>query len=116
MKTIDLIYTQIETPSGQPGPLDAVYLRTVTACGHAVLGAAFCAYLGAWGLALGLPLALAYWLAKERGDLRRGGGLWDGLEDTVMVALGAWYGPQWWPSMILGAMGYIMISGAVRSK
>ena len=116
MNVIQRIIMELKTPTGQVGPAPRAYLRTVVAGGHALLGAAFCAWFGAWGLALAVPVALAYWLAKERGDLRRGGKVWDGLEDTVMVSLGAWYGPDWWPAMVLGCMGCIMLSAVVRSR
>lgn len=36
-----------------------------------------------------LVVGLGYWLIKERGDLKRGGGLRDGIEDAVFVAVGA---------------------------
>jgi hypothetical protein len=109
-----LIWEEIQTPSGQTGPLSAAYRRAVEGIGHGVLGAAFCAPFGVWGIAPGIVIAAAYWAIKERGDLRRGGRVWDGVEDTVMVCLGAWYGVWWWPAMILGAGGYIMASAGWR--
>jgi hypothetical protein len=116
MKLIDLILAELNTPTGRVGPLSVEYGRATGAIGHAVLGSVPCAFFGAWGLAAALPLAGLYWLAKERGDLRRGGDVWDGLEDAVMVSLGAWYGVAWWPALLIGAAGYIMASAAMRAK
>lgn len=113
---IGLIWREINTPSGQVGPLSAAWGRMLSAGGHALLGAAAAAPFGVWGLGGALVAAVAYWLAKERGDLRRGGELWDGAEDALMVGLGFWYGVWWWPALILGAMGYILASAAARAK
>lgn len=98
--SLRLILAELLTPSGQAGPAAAVYRRAAEGVWHAVLGAACVAVLGGWGIAAALPLAAAYWWAKERRDLRRGGAFWDGAEDTVMVSLGAWYGAWWWPGLI----------------
>jgi hypothetical protein len=108
------IIKELSTPSGQMGPASDAYLRAVVAGGHALLGAAICAWFGWWGLAVAVPLAVAYWWVKERGDLLRGGAFWDGLEDTVMVSIGAWYGVVWWPLVVLCCMGYIMAASIVR--
>ena len=113
---LSLIWAEINTPSGQAGPLSGAYRRAVEGIGHAVLGAAFCAYLDGWGLALAVPVAAIYWLAKERGDLRRGGRWLDGAEDAVMVGLGAWYGPAWWPALVLACGGLQMLSAAWRVR
>lgn len=114
MTLLDRIWQQIETPDSAAVPSRA-YIRAVIAIGHAMLGAAICAALGVgWGLGVGLALAVAYWLLKEWGDLRRGGTVWDGLEDTVMVALGAWYGAAWWPILIIACAGYIMAVATYR--
>ena len=104
MNVIRAIITELKTPSSG----ESVHHRATTAGGHALVGAALVAPFGAGGLGAGLFLALAYWWFKERGDLARGGAVWDGLEDTVMVGLGAWYGAAWWPALIVLAMGYIM--------
>ena len=114
VSTLDAIWAEINTPSGQQGPLGAAYLRAVVGMGHALLGAAFVAPLGLYGLPAAYLLGLVYWLAKERGDLRRGGDLRDGLEDAVMVSLGAFYGPWWWPAVMIGCGGYLMFMGARR--
>lgn len=50
----------------------------------------------------------AYWWAKERGDLRRGGGVADGIMDAAAVALGFWAGQAlgpdaWWPIFAVNA-------------
>lgn len=109
-----LIIAELLTPSTQVGPLDRVYRRAVIGISHAVLGAALVSSLPAYGLWLALGLAVVYWLAKEHGDLLRGGAWADGAEDTVMVAFGAWYGPWWWPPMLIICAGYIMVMGARR--
>lgn len=111
---LSAIIDELQTPSGQAGPLSQAYRRAVEAIAHAMLGAAFCAPFGVWGIWPALAVAGVYWAIKEAGDLRRGGRLWDGAEDTVMVALGAWYGAMWWPAMILGAAAYVMASAAGR--
>jgi hypothetical protein len=116
MRLAELIIAELNTPTGQTGPLHDTYVRSMSGLGHAVLGAAFCASFGLWGLIYAAPVALVYWLAKERGDLRRGGKFWDGVEDAIMVSLGAWYGVWWWPLAILGGAGIILASAAVRLK
>lgn len=105
---IDQIWQEIMTPSGQTGPLGAAYQRGVVGMAHALLGAAFVAPLGWYGLGAAYLLGLAYWLAKERGDLRRNGDLRDGAEDALMVSLGAFYGPWWWPGAVLALGGALM--------
>ena len=79
-----------------------------------MLGAAVALPMGQYQWIFGLAVAVAYWLAKERGDLRRGGALWDGMEDAVMICIGTYYGPWWWPLVVLACAGYVMIMGAVR--
>ena len=115
-RVVDLIMAEISTPTGQVGPLGGAYLRAVSGMGHAVLGAAFCAPFGWWGLGAALAVAVVYWLVKERGDLRRGGDVWDGVEDAICVSLGAWYGAIWWPVAVLVAAGIILGSAAWRAK
>lgn len=109
---LDLIWQEINTPSGQSGPLDAAYRRAVIGMAHALLGAAFAGLFGWYGLGAALVMSTAYWLLKERGDLLRGGDVRDGLEDALMVSLGAWYGPWWWPLVMLLCGGYLMAMGA----
>lgn len=109
-----LILAEIRTPSGQQGPLSASYRRAVEGIGHAVLGAALAAPFGLWGLGAGFVIAAFYWAAKEAGDLKRGGRLWDGAEDATMVAIGAWYGPAWWGAMVMGCAACIMVVDAWR--
>jgi len=112
---IRLIWAELDTPTGQTGPLSAAYARAAGGVWHAMLGAALCASLGWYGLAPGLAAAALYWLVKERGDLRRGGAIMDGLEDAVMVWLGAWYGAAWWPVMVCCAGLYVMVARGRRS-
>ncbi len=117
MKSLfDVIWREINTPTGQIGPLHAAYVRSASGIGHAVLGAAFCALFGLWGIVAACLIAAAYWLLKERGDLRRGGDLWDGIEDAICISLGAWYGPWWWPAVALAAAAIILLSAAVRAR
>ena len=111
---IDDLFGEILTPSGQPGPLHKAYERCVEGIGHAMLGACAVAILGGWGLAFGIAVAVAYWLVKERGDLKRGGSWADGAEDALMVCLGAFYGPWWWPLVIVAVGAYLLIMGAIR--
>lgn len=98
------VWRDLWTPGGNSTP----HHRAVTAGGHALLGASVVAWFDAWGLGAGILLAVVYWAIKETADLRNGGSVWDGLEDTAMVGLGAWYGAAWWPALIVVAMGYIM--------
>lgn len=112
---LKLIWQELETPTGQIGPLHASYLRAAGGVWHSVAGAIACNVFGsAWGLALALPLAAIYWLVKETGDLRRGGRFTDGIEDAVMVGLGAWYGAGWWPLALCAAGLTMMASAAWR--
>lgn len=91
------LWRAIRTPSR---PDEAVYDRLVISLAHAMLGAGLAALTaplavaGAIGRAV---LTALYWLLKERADLRRGGGVRDGLWDTAAVALGFAYGAPWWP-------------------
>lgn len=111
-----LIIAELNTPTGQIGPLDAAYRRAAGGVWHAVLGALLVAPFGLWGLPTALAIAAIYWAVKERGDLRRGGAFWDGVEDAICVALGAWYGVWWWPLAICGAGGIILVSAAMRAR
>ena len=109
-----LILAELRTPSNQQGPLHGAYDRAVQGLGHAMIGAALAGVLGWYGLAAGLAVALAYWLAKEAGDIGRGGDVRDGIEDAIMVWLGCFYGPWWWPMLMLGCGAYLMVMGARR--
>ena len=100
------------TPSTFSGPLEKAYRRAVIGLAHAMLGAALVSAMPGYGWPLGLALGVLYWWGKERGDLRRGGDLMDGVEDALMVSLGAWYGPWWWPAVMLGCGAYLMAMGA----
>jgi len=111
---LDDLFGEILTPSGQPGPLHKAYERAVEGIGHAMLGAGLVSLLGVWGLLPGMAVAVAYWWIKERGDLKRGGSWADGAEDMLLVWLGAFYGPWWWPLVILAVGGYLMVMGAIR--
>lgn len=86
-----------------PSPRDEdAYTWAVIALGHVMLGAALQGALGAAGALARLALTAVYWLAKERGDLRRGGTLKDGLIDAAFVGVGAFYaGPRWWPVVVM---------------
>jgi hypothetical protein len=116
MRFAGLIIAELNTPTGQIGPLDGAYRRAAGGVWHAVVGAVFCAVFGLWGLPSALVIATIYWAVKEIVDLRRGGGLWDSVEDAICVCLGAWYGVWWWPAMVCLAGGIILASAAVRTK
>ncbi|MFC3169206.1 hypothetical protein [Paracoccus fontiphilus] len=91
---------ELATPTTGTG-----YLWAVIAIGHVMLGAMLQGLLGAAGVGARLAIGIAYWLAKERGDLRRGGSLRDGLADAALVAVGAFYaGPRWWPCLVFAAV------------
>lgn len=102
-----------------PGAPHGAYDRMVIGLGHAMVGAALVVAvwpLSGWGLMIArLGLALIYWMAKERGDLKRGGTVADGVEDTALVWLGAWYGPAWWPFAVLAAGLWLFWRGARRA-
>ena len=67
------------------------YLWAVIGISHVMLGAALQGVLGASGAAARLVVAFGYWMLKERGDLRRGGSLRDGVVDAALVGVGAFY-------------------------
>jgi len=108
------IIAELLTPSTEVGPLDRAYRRAIIGIAHSLLGAGLVAVFHGYGWPLGLALGIGYWLTKERGDLLRGGAILDGLEDATMVSLGAWYGPWWWPGLIILCGGYLMAMGARR--
>lgn len=81
------------------------YLWAVIGISHVMLGAALQGVLGASGAAARLVLTVVYWILKERGDLRRGGSLRDGIVDAALVGVGAFYsGPRWWPIAVIIAI------------
>ena len=108
MRVINAIWAEILRPSGYDRP----YPSATSAIAHGVLGACVAPF-GWWGLSTAISVALAYWLLKERGDLKRGAWL-DGLEDAAMVALGTYYGPAWWPPLMLACGLVVMISRVLR--
>lgn len=109
-------WAEIDTPStAASGPLHAAYERAVVGMAHMALGAALASLLplewAVWGALARLAIVAAYWLAKEAGDLRRGGTLADGLEDAACVGLGCWtFNP--WAALGLGL--WLMWRGYVR--
>ena len=105
----DALWREINSPEG--GTFLPEYTRAVTFGGHVLLGACF-AGLGMWWV--GFPIAAAYWLVKEAGDLRRGGKWWDGIEDMAGVWLGSLYGPAWWPLATFGMVAAIFVTAVWR--
>ena len=97
MTALRRLIREIMTPTdGSP------YVWAVIALGHVMLGAAMQGALGWTAAGARLALALAYWWAKERGDLRRGGSLRDGLIDAAFVGVGAFYdGSRAWPVAVV---------------
>ena len=109
MRVFKSLWHEILTPS-PPG--ETAYLWAVIAIGHAALGAFFYVLFEVAADLMGgvafpvsvLVISVVYWLLKERADLYRGGTWRDGLTDTFFVALGAFYGPWWWPLAVFGAV------------
>ncbi|MFV0409457.1 MAG: hypothetical protein ACK5LJ_07085 [Paracoccus sp. (in: a-proteobacteria)] len=102
MRALNSLITTILTPSARD---EDGYQWAVIGLGHVMLGAALQGLLGAAGVAMRLLIAVMYWLIKERGDVRRGGGLRDGLVDTALVGVGAFYaGPRWWPVAVMAVI------------
>lgn len=110
-----LILAELRAPSNRQGPLHGAYDRAVQGLGHAMIGASLACAFGVWGGAAAFALAVGYWLVKEAGDIGRGGDLRDGIEDAVMVWLGCFYGPWWWPALMLACGSYLMAMGARRA-
>ena len=106
------IIAEINTPSGQVGPLSQAYGRGAGAAWHMLLGAVVAIPMGDLKWLYGLGVAVLYWIAKEAGDLRRGGRFWDGIEDAACVYLGTFCGPLWWPIVALASTGYVFVMGA----
>jgi len=111
------LFDELERPSTlPPGPLHGAYERGVIGMGHAVLGGLLASLTApewaVWGAVARLALVAVYWWAKERGDLRRGGTLADGIEDTACVGLGCLYvGPWYIPGAVLALGGWLIWRG-----
>ena len=106
-------FDEIARPSTlPPGPLHGAYERAVIGMAHATLGAAGASLVApqwaVWGAGARLALVAVYWLAKERGDLTRGGTLADGIEDTACVGLGCFV---WSPWVMLALGGWLFGRG-----
>jgi len=112
MRFIHQMIAELRTPSGQVGPLSQAYGRGAVAAWHMMLGAVAALPMGDLQWLYGLLVALAYWIVKETGDLRRGGDFADGLEDAACVYLGTFCGPLWWPAVALASTGYVFVMGA----
>ncbi len=90
--------------------------RAMTFVGHAMVSAALVDWLGIAGFAAAGIVAAVYAL-KERRDIRKGGGIWDSLEDTLAIAMGGFYGTLLWPAYVLGtAFGVMVLSEARRLR
>lgn len=110
MSALSRIIRELLTPgTGDP------YTRGVIGIAHAMLGAALGSAFGAAGIAAAFAIGAAYWFAKERRDLKRGGAWLDGLEDAGFVTLGAFYpGPWWWPALVLLTGLAVMVIAEAR--
>ena len=113
MPFLSALLAELARPSTlPPGPLHGAYERAVIGMAHMTLGAAMALVLPpSWalcGAAARAAIVAGYWLAKERGDMRRGGTLADGIEDTACVGLGAW---TWHPLAVLAVGGWLMWRG-----
>lgn len=116
MRLLDLIWAELNTPSDQIGPLARAYQRGAIAAWHMLLGSVVALPMGDAQWLFGGVVATIYWLIKERGDLRRGGRVWDGLEDAVCVYLGTFCGPWWWGPVCLASTGYVFLMGAINDR
>lgn len=87
MTALRRLIRTILTPSARD---EDTYLWALILIGHAMLGAALGDMLGPVAAALRLGVAAAYWCAKERGDLSRGGDLRDGIVDALAVGAGVY--------------------------
>ena len=103
------LWAEINNPGG--GEFAAEHHRATTFAGHVMIGACF-AGLGYWWA--GFVVAGVYYLIKEAPDMRRGGKLRDGIEDTAGVWFGTFYGPWWWPWLGLFATALIFVLAAAR--
>lgn len=115
MDALRSLWRELVTPSAAS---EAPYRWMLIAIAHAVTGAVLAPAMSAlWpAVARGL-LPLGYWLIKERGDLRRGGRVADGLVDAAFVGLGGFYGPSWWPLAVLAAAaGGAVIRAIVQER
>lgn len=97
------LIADILTPSARD---ESAYDKSVIAIGHVMLGATAAQWVPYYFAPAWLALMAAYWLAKERGDLLRGGSWRDGMWDTAFVGYGLLYGPWWWPA---GAFAFVAI-------
>jgi hypothetical protein len=88
--------------------------RAMTFVGHSMISAVLVDWLGAAGFAASGIIAAAYAVLKERRDIRKGGGIWDSLEDTLAVAMGGFYGAFMWPAYVLGTAFGIMVLSRAR--
>jgi len=104
IKALRTVIRDLATPG-----VGTSYVRGVIWIAHAMVGAAFVSWFGLIGLFPALGLGLAYWTIKERGDLQRGGALWDGIEDALGVCMGGLYGMPHWPEAILATGFGIMV-------
>ncbi|MEN9924730.1 MAG: hypothetical protein RL268_856 [Pseudomonadota bacterium] len=87
--------------------------RAAEFLGHAMLGACAAPIWG--GVVAALFIGAVYWLWKEWGDLRRGGGIRDGLIDAGAVTVGAMYsGPAWWPLGLSAVAAVYIIKAVLR--
>ena len=94
------LWSDLSTPSKAD---DSPYDVLIQAVGHAMLGATIGLFFALAVASWRLLLPVGYWLVKERADLRKGGGVVDGLVDTGFVLFGTFYGPAWWPVAVLVA-------------
>ncbi len=96
-----------------PG-IGSPYTRGVIFIGHSMVSAALVDALGIAGFIASGAIAIAYAILKERRDIRKGGGIWDSLEDTLAVAMGGFYGALLWPAYVLGTAFGVMVLAEAR--
>ena len=100
------VLTELMRPGS--GTASRAYVRGVQGLGHGLLGLGLLAVLGGLGVVAGaavrITAALVYWRLKEWRDLRRGGAMRDGIEDTGFVLWGLSHGILGWQVWSVGLL------------
>lgn len=110
LESLKRVVAELMRPSNEQTP----YMRGVIAIAHAMIGGALSGAFGWHGTAASCAFFILYWIAKERGDLLRGGAWRDGVEDAIFVAMGPFYGAALWPAIVVMFSAAIMVIAEVK--